>query len=513
MNPDNPTISSDPSEVVKTKKQENMSQVVSNNDKKEQLLLSKNPTLQKKQLEVFSMLVTNTRIGRQFHTKAEGLAEAVFVWNSSPECVRNNPTLIKMVVMGSQYFEYDQWADITMPTIVSRVNILLRMEKIKLNGKKTSNFLAWLGKNHQVAAQVYVYNPQGLIDCIESPSYLNEMGNEVHQDCKFASDIDKLTAINMHNDTITVARWFSRIHIRRSRRKASFLSNGANQSLPQRFNRMIEHIVQTRPHNWMRSLNSHSLAIANRLRPSGECLGIELEFVATRGSDIVNWDSDGFPHHPWLQFKGDGSIRSNQTNESLAHYQELTWFINGSSPKDWKSMQEVLKTMTDNGAKVNNTCGSHVHIDMRHRTNQSALRTATKLRDAINGWAHRTVSFTRSHNHYCGIDRDHHGNRYTAVNTQCLSEHNTVEVRLGMPTLNFHKLKYWCALMQYLAKPYTSVATFEDFMQSDAPFDLKHYVIQRILKFQPTYVAASLPVLKDFDTYAIAVMSQEGTIE
>ena len=485
----------------------------SKNDKKEQLLLSANPTLRKKQNDIIVMLIASTRIGRQYNEKDEQVAEVISQWNQSPEFVRNNPTLVKMVIMGSQWFEYDNWADINMSTIVSRVTILLRMEQVKLSGKSASNLLSWVGKNHQVVLEQYQYQPEAFVATLEAPHFHNCMNEIIPNDCKFVDSEDKKKTMMMHGDTITAAKWFQRIRLRRIRRNAQFTSRTATQSLPQRFNIMIQHIVQTRPHNWMRSLNSHSLAIAKRLRPEGECLGIELEFVANRNSDIVNWDTDGFPQHPWLCFKGDGSIRTNLQSEQLASYQELTWFINGSSPKDWKTMQEVMKSMTDAGAKVNNTCGNHVHIDMRHRSNQSALRTATKLRDAINGWAHRTVSFSRSHNHYCGIDRDHHGNRYTAVNTQCLSEHNTVEVRLGMPTLNFHKLKYWCAFMQYLAKPYTSVATFEDFMQSDAPFDLKHYVVNRILKFQPSYVAASLPVLKDFDTYAIAVNSTEGAIE
>lgn len=490
-----------------------MSQEDGKNPVKAQMVLSKNPTLKKKQLDVFSLLVNNTRIGRNFATNAERIEEAVSQWNNAPEFVRNNPTLIKMVITGSQYFEYDNWADINMSTIVSRVQILLRMEQIKLTGKDGGNLVSWIGKNHATALEVFTYNPTGLVQCIESTHFSDTTGNEVQQDCKFLDSNDKAKMIIMHNDVITAARWFQRIRVRRVRRNLANERINVVHSLPQRFNNMIQHIVQTRPHNWIRSLNNHSLGIANRLRPSGECLGIELEFLATRNSDIVNWDTDAFPQHPWLCFKGDGSIRSNLQSEQLASFQELTWFINGSSPKDWKSMQEVLKSMTDAGAKVNNTCGNHVHIDMRHRSNQSALRTASKVRDALNTWAHRTVSFSRSHNHYCGIDRDHHGNRYTAVNTQCLSEHNTIEVRLGMPTLNFHKLKYWCAFMQYLAKPYTSVATFDDFMQSDAPFGLKHYVVNRILKFQPTYQQAGLPVLSDFDNYAIALNATEGNIE
>ena len=483
------------------------------NGKKEQLLLSKNPMLQRKQLEAFSMIVQNTRTGKSFSSKEEMLATCVFEWNLMPANVRNNPTMIKMVIMGGQYFTFDLWTDITCATISNRVQMLLRIEAIKLIGEKQTNLLSWVGKNRKTITEAYTYHPNGLVDLIKSKSFTSYSGDKIQQDYDFVDQFEQDKVIVLHNDIITVCRWLERVSVHRIRRKRMVQQSNETQSLPQRFNRMIEHIVQTRPHNWSRSLNSHSLTIANRLRPTGECLGIELEFVANRNTDIVNWDADMFPQHPWLQFKHDGSIRTNLNSEALAQYQELTWFINGSNPKDWSKMQDVLKSLTDNGAKVNNSCGNHVHIDMRHRTNQSALRTASKVRDAINAWAHRTVSYSRSHNHYCGIDRDHHGNRYTAVNTQCLPEHNTIEIRLGMPTLNFHKLKYWSAFMQYLAKPYTSVSTLEDFMQSDAPFGLKHYVVNRILKFQPTYVTAGLKALEDFDTYAVAVNATEGPIE
>jgi hypothetical protein len=283
--------------------------------------------------------------------------------------------------------------------------------------------------------------------------------------------------------------------------------------LQERFTRTISSIAGVRPHRWIASLNQTQLNMAQRLRPNGECLGIELEFIADSGSSITDWEESQFPVYPWLYFKGDGSIRTTDSSQQLAHFQELTWFINGNSKSDWNNFESVLKKMTTSGAGVNNTCGNHVHLDMRNRSQQSAMRTATKVRDAINTWAHRTVSFNRSHNHYCGIDREHQGNRYTAVNTQCYSEHQTIEIRLGMPTLNYYKLKYWCRFMQYLASPYNSVSTLEDFMQSDAPVDLKHYVFKRILKFQPTYTSHSIQELPNFASYAIAMNQLEGGVE
>jgi hypothetical protein len=287
----------------------------------------------------------------------------------------------------------------------------------------------------------------------------------------------------------------------------------ANQNAKKRYDDLINQIATLSPMQWTRHLNSFQNKVAKRLRPEGECLGIELEFLAVKDSDIVSWDEDDYHNHPFLHFKGDSSVNTSASDQATARFQELTYFMNSQDPKDWKRIKDVLQDMTDSGAIVNQSCGNHVHLDMRHRSHSSALRTASKVREAINNWGHRLVSFNRSNNHYCGINREHQGNRYTAVNIQCLGRHNTVEVRLGMPTLNFYKLKYWSQFLQYLATPRTSCSTFEDFMQSDAPVDLKHYAFKRILKFQNTYTNHNLQPLPGFENYSTIFNSIDGGIE
>lgn len=478
----------------------------------EALLLSNKPTLRQKQLEAFGLIVHGTSVGHECYQGNDRIKAQIAGWNSIDSFYRNNPKLITVVVTGHNYYDHGMSSSMNIAGINTRLNVLKKLLDFKLGDKCNSNLLTYVGKNAQQIVDCYMYDKHLLVDRINSKHYWYGE-KEVIQDYNIPSDEKKLELMALHKDIIDACRWFLKISNRRSRSKMVTERMMHQVPLGQRFNNMISNIVQIRPHNWNRSLNPTSIAIATRLRPPGECLGIELEFVAQKGSEIVSWDSSDYPVHPWLFFKGDGSIRANQSSETLASYQELTWFVNGNSNMDWKNMQNVLSTMTDSGASVNNSCGNHVHIDMRHRTPTSAARTASKVREALNTWAHRTVSFNRAHNTYCGIDRDHHNNRYTAVNTECISEHQTIEVRLGMPTLNYYKLKYWCAFMQYLAKPYTSVGSLEDFMQSDAPVDLKHYVFKRILKFQETYRTNGVAELPNFANYQIAMNSLEGGVE
>jgi hypothetical protein len=74
-----------------------------------------------------------------------------------------------------------------------------------------------------------------------------------------------------------------------------------------------------------------------------------------------------------------------------------------------------------------------------------------------------------------------------------------------MPTLNPVKLMYWSRFLQYLCRKGASIDTLDDFMNGDAPFDLKHYVIKRINKFNHTYVNAGRGSIANLDVYTKAI--------
>lgn len=481
--------------------------------------MSKQPILRQKQLEAYGLMVMNTKATLVEDENGDLEKNPIKAWNTLSLAARNHPKLVCTIIRGHQNFDSHYKLDISIGTINSRVALALSLAEIKFGDESNTSLLSFIGREHKWCVNCGTYDRYSIANALAEGRIFDANDTQGRHERELGYKIDFIGSplykkiADSFADAITVARWFNRQHRRRELRVENFKANNPEIGLQERFVRTIANIASVRPHRWITSLNQTQLSMAQRLRPNGECLGIELEFIADVNSNITNWEESQFPVYPWLYFKGDGSIRPNGSDEQLAHFQELTWFINGKSNSDWKNFESVLKKMTTSGADVNNTCGNHVHLDMRNRSQQSAMRTATKVRDAINAWAHRTVSYNRSHNHYCGIDREHQGNRYTAVNTQCYSEHQTIEIRLGMPTLNYYKLKYWCRFMQYLASPYNSVSTLEDFMQSDAPVDLKHYVFKRILKFQTTYTSHGIEVLPNFDGYSVAMNQLEGGVE
>ena len=86
-----------------------------------------------------------------------------------------------------------------------------------------------------------------------------------------------------------------------------------------------------------------------------------------------------------------------------------------------------------------------------------------------------------------------------------------MEVRIGMPTLNPHKLKLWTRFLQYMAQDRSEIDTFDSFMQSNAPIDLKCYAVQRIKKFENSFINAGHPALANFDSYHTAIENLKNT--
>jgi hypothetical protein len=475
------------------------------NDIKLGLELSSRSIIRKQQLKVWRELTISTRVFN---------AEPVVKWNALPIEVRNQPKTLLLALRASNAYgdRYPQAIDIA--ALVARAQLLNTLKATKIAGEDSPSILAWMGRNKSYLWSTHRYDTSNWYELWQRDKlhagYENGDGVQAwaansQQHYNKQRDFCYNNSTNLHNALSWLYRNYRLRNEARNNYQDNLHHNGSGLSVRDRLYRIKEQVYATRAIHWSTSLTPTAYRIANRLRPQGSCLGIELEFIGSSGSDITQWDSDDFPAIPFHSFKHDGSISTNDSNERVCALQEYTAFINGDDESDWNEVFKTLKTMTTSGAIVNNTCGNHVHIDMRHKSNASYYRTAGKMRDAINTWAHRMVSVKRAYNRYCGIQNGHHNNRYTAVNTACWTEHRTVEVRIGMPTLNPNKLKYWSRFLQYLARDRNHCDSFEDFMNGDAPLDLKLYAVRRIKKFESTYLNAGHQPLVAFQQYESAI--------
>ena len=99
------------------------------------------------------------------------------------------------------------------------------------------------------------------------------------------------------------------------------------------------------------------------------------------------------------------------------------------------------------GAKVNKTCGLHVHLDCRARNPRIAGQRLVKAMP----WLYAIVAPSRRSNQYCArVNRlpARQDGRYHAVNvTAAYARHRTIEVRLHHGTVDAGKITAWIKLL------------------------------------------------------------------
>lgn len=507
------------------------------------LLLSANNKIARKQLK----FVQEANIC--FGLRGASIETRVSWFNQLPEKSRNNIKLLNTALQGSRaYNTHRVQRGLSIREFINRLQALevcseLRVySRSKLNHKTTDgsmSLLTWIATNveylHQTSPSFFHFAIKlfNEVSRVKSNDYdtlevkvLKEINtsrwhiiseSEVSKVLEFkdSSGIHRLHDFYIES-VLCVVSCLQVIKSRReSIRQEIHQNNPTTLTLKERVNLALEKVSSSgvSPLNWFANFTPTEVAIANKFRPSGSCLGIELEFLADKGSKITNWDDDEYPCAKFLTFKGDGSISTQTDSEVLPRYQELNYFMNPNSSSDWQDLQNVLKYMTDSGARVNSSCGNHVHLDMRGKTQQQASRIAGKIRNALKDWAHRTLHHNRAYNQYCGVFREHCNNKYTAVNTLPYRRYGTIEVRVGMATLNFYKLKLWTEFLQYMASPGSSIETFEDFMQSECPSYIKVWIFNRIRKFHPSYINNGKGDIIGISKWEEALKGIDGGIE
>lgn len=114
-----------------------------------------------------------------------------------------------------------------------------------------------------------------------------------------------------------------------------------------------------------------------------------------------------------------------------------------------ETIRSVCDVLNNRSAKVNRTCGLHVHIDMRKRDWRSCY---TKLYRML-PWLYAIVAESRrcggEGRQYCKRNgpRPPDGDRYHALNVESIRQHNTLEVRLHHGTVDATKIVNWVYLL------------------------------------------------------------------
>lgn len=114
-------------------------------------------------------------------------------------------------------------------------------------------------------------------------------------------------------------------------------------------------------------------------------------------------------------------------------------------------LPRIFKVIEDEKMLVNDSCGTHVHLDMRNRNAELAYSNLFKLQELML----KTQPEARRTNRYCRkntkkevkIEDFGQMERYSVINTQSYSKHKTLEIRLHAGTVKLEDMQAWTKLL------------------------------------------------------------------
>lgn len=183
-----------------------------------------------------------------------------------------------------------------------------------------------------------------------------------------------------------------------------------------------------------------------------------------------------------VNFKGDGSIKPDSKD-----YMGIEFNVLCTEDDNFSNLRKLLSWLNEVGAKVNKSCGLHVHLDQRNYSNIEKSLHFNNLTRCVKALA-EIVPESRKNNSYCTLQGSM-TNRYSAINGCAIKKYNTIEIRLHSSTIDETKIINWIKLLKLVHDApkksiLSSVNTLEDlFMVVDVPESLIEYCVMRRDKF------------------------------
>lgn len=192
---------------------------------------------------------------------------------------------------------------------------------------------------------------------------------------------------------------------------------------------------------------------------------------------------------------GDGSLDSDWDDYFGVEIKVLTRLGDDSN------LQKVCSILRELKARVNKSCGLHVHLDARKfkDNRQTCDILAARFSSAL-PFITKMLPASRMNNTYCRQSVSFR-ERYSMINMTALDCHGTIEVRAHSGTTDYIKIINWARLMSAIMKsesiqglPETAdIGTF--FAVTSVNDDIQMYVKERISKFNPDYLLSQSTML------------------
>lgn len=208
--------------------------------------------------------------------------------------------------------------------------------------------------------------------------------------------------------------------------------------------RPIDPLAMRKPNGLLHEFQNKRLKLPKRPNDSAEYVGIEIECITPSDVDLTPL----LPYSKWIDVGSDGSIDHHDDEEGT----EIRVCMKREEIRD--ILPGIMRTLKEMGARINKSCGLHVHLDQRN--NAEPEKQFQRLVRSL-GLLYTVVPESRRRNRYCKRNRRSdfaaavRGDRYKAVNANAFYRYKTIEVRLFGGTLEATKIINWIEVLAAIA--------------------------------------------------------------
>lgn len=252
--------------------------------------------------------------------------------------------------------------------------------------------------------------------------------------------------------------------------------------------------------NAMRMKRSLEVYKSKKPLTSEEHLAVEIECFAPISRSTLGTMFFEKGLSKYLTLKDDGSLRPDPNCTSF----EIV--VCASKSEILRVLADVCQILSEAGARVNKSCGLHVHLDMRGKSREVIERIFSNLVSSskmlYRMMPPSRLKGTNGYNQYCKPNRfkDFERNRkdrYQGINACSYNRHTTLEVRLHSGTVDFTKIANFILILDKIASHpeviRRSATTVSGFVkQWGLSSGLGGYIESRIEKFKAAHESNDL---------------------
>lgn len=238
--------------------------------------------------------------------------------------------------------------------------------------------------------------------------------------------------------------------------------------------------------NAIEARRAHLVFLGKSPKTDERHISVEIEFGSKKNRSELGAALFSAGVADYVELKSDGSVRELG---SEYHPHEIAVCVPVS--KRDKVITSVLKVLNESGAKVNKTCGLHVHLDMRGYDHTKAFSNLVSAQTIL----YQMIPVSRRDNNYCKktVNKSfayhrNSSNRYQGINPCSFRKYRTIEVRLHSGTTDFTKITNFMDILSAVAYNETKIvraaSTVSGFVkQHKLSEQIKQYIDSRIRLF------------------------------